>query len=302
MPDFDNDCTTGVFCQQFRQWLPAAHMVSFNRAAQGLLFVALLVLGWIPILVWRGRSFSRQLTHGIIGRRPNREIKHDWGALGGLALRSRALEGKIMQAILLLPQYPDASLRVEAPRDSRFLFHIKYKTGQGSGIYLKQEADLKNKIAEHHLVFSTTAGGGAAAGLMRASIEFYDALGILQIYLTAGLSLGGVVWPKFGFRPTSSAAWEEVKSTIRNNHITLSRIPGNGSVLASHDRAIHQALAAIEPQTIWSVSQLEQAVNFNNRSLKLGDALLLGSRWAGVLDLADPTSRRIVSLRCGLRF
>jgi|GEM_PF-5469891 len=302
MPIFDADCRAGVFWQQFHHWMPTAAMLDFSPVRKAIGLCSRWVFGWIPIIVWRGRSLSRRNTLGILRRKSNSVIVANWRALSQLALRSEALTGNIMQSILLMPDVHDSALRVEAPRLSKFVYHIKYKTARRHGVYLQREVDLANRIAKHRYIFSTQQGRGVAKEMMKRSLEFYDALGITAVRLKAGLSLGGVIWAKYGFRPIDRAQWEICKATIVGNRAALSRFVENEVALERHGTAIDEAVNSNNPCAIWGISAMDSNVYVDSGlSRRLGEALLMGSRWDGILDLTDRDVRYILSRRFGLR-
>ena len=125
-------------------------------------------------------------------------FRSNWQALKQFALRAEALDGRTMQGILLSSRFLNAALRVEPPTEDGFVYHIKYKTSRGHGIYMQRDVNLRERFVFHELIYATQQGGGFAREMMRKSLEFYDALGIKEVRMIAGLSLGGAIWAQFG--------------------------------------------------------------------------------------------------------
>ena len=151
---FDRDCSAGVFIQQLRHWIPTPNMLAFNRTYQGQAAKARRYLGWMPIVVWRGRSYSRRNTYGILRQRANGQINSNWQALKQFALRAEALDGRTMQGILLSSRFLNAALRVEPPTEDGFVYHIKYKTSRGHGIYMQRDVNLRERFVFHELIYA----------------------------------------------------------------------------------------------------------------------------------------------------
>ena len=148
---------------------------------------------------------------------------------------------------------------------------------------------------------------GYGGRLLCNAVTWYRTLRTPKIHsikITAGLSAGGSVWPKFGFRPVNAKEWTRTHRKIRLN---IQKIPaqaknefqqGMKQDLAAY---VDNILAEIGPSGIWAISDLD--IRDETRNIKipasdipgadiysLGTALLRGTRWKGILDLTLQTA------------
>jgi len=134
-----------------------------------------------------------------------------------------------------------------------------------------------------------------ATRLLVNAVRVYQSLGIQRVDLTAGLSAGGAVWPKMGFRPINTVEWQKTHSRIRKN---LQELPDESNKRFSKvypaqlKTMVEESLADENPQSIWNVSDLDRprVIQIPGWSYGLGGYLLRGTRWRGTLDLTNGSS------------
>src|SRR5205814_9047170 len=116
-----------------------------------------------------------------------------------------------------------------------------------------------------------------------------------RIHITAGLSAGGSVWPKFGFRPVDEEEWIKIHKRIRLN---MKKIPSEARKQFQQQTQrdlsvrVESILENPDPSKIWDISDFDYAektrniripVSSNSEGHRLGTFLLRGTRWKGVL-------------------
>jgi hypothetical protein len=158
-------------------------------------------------------------------------------------------------------------------------------------IITRRTIDFTTSDALHHLINTEAVSGRQAAGLgigmrlIRNALVLYQLLGIRRIRLHAGLSSGGAVWPKLGFKPTSEAEWLRIHAHIRAR---VQELPE--PMRTSVSRRIGALLSKSDPALIFAVSGLPDDLP-PPIDRRLGDYLLGGSAWDGELDLRDELAR-----------
>lgn len=174
--------------------------------------------------------------------------------------------------------------------------------------YASRNVDLDRAVA-HHCYLAVArgqTGAGVGAQVLANAIAFYPSVGVTRIELLAGLTAGGSVWPKFGFRPIDAKQWARVQRTIAVN---AARLPpavrdAYAGGRAAFDLALRAVLDDPRPDAIRMVHRLDNgqvAANAGGLPRTVGDWLLQGSRWRGVLDLLDAQSERIAREYIGRR-
>ena len=128
---------------------------------------------------------------------------------------------------------------------------------------------------------------GLGTRLLVNAINFYRRLDVRCIRLSAGLSSGGSVWPKFGFRPITAAVWRSIHPKIREN---LAQIDTSTKMRCQTHLGtdlygiVSMILSDPNPKRIWVLSDLDKLVP---PDIKLGARLLSETRWKGILDFED---------------
>jgi len=152
---------------------------------------------------------------------------------------------------------------------------------------------------DHDLLAVVVAGqgGGLGAQVLANAIRVYDLIGIRKVFITAGLSAGGAVWAKFGYRPVDEREWTVVARAVRTNLAALP-IEAHTTFLKEHFRSLQDAVDTVleipTPDAIWDLIDIDpggRAGRAAGLSHGLAGALLQGSRWKGILDLSDPAAR-----------
>ncbi len=125
-----------------------------------------------------------------------------------------------------------------------------------------------------------------AKELLSRSVEVYDQIGIEKVTLTAGLTVGGYAWAKYGFKPDSPEETWELWDQVQSNLEDL-------SLSARTRNLVSGLLRSDDPKTVWTLSDLGQQVEDEyGEETTLGKALLMGTAWCGELDLTDSESRQ----------
>jgi len=133
------------------------------------------------------------------------------------------------------------------------------------------------------------------SALTRNCIRLYLALGYKSIELTAGFSAGSAVWPKYAFYPRTDKEWKELKTRIRDKHISLPK-PIKMAAIAR----LRTITRNNDPQSIYwlsdiTLTKLSLKPNLFDRKFakyKVGGVLLQSQRWKGKLDLSNQRARK----------
>ncbi|PYP86137.1 MAG: hypothetical protein DMG65_19480 [Candidatus Angelobacter sp. Gp1-AA117] len=196
------------------------------------------------------------------------------------------------------------ALRVFIEAKQKIHYSIVINHGQTPVAFCRREIrSATNEVFHHFLnVIPEYQSSGIGSRLLCNAVSWYKMLNwpkIHKIYITAGLSAGGSVWPKFGFRPIDGKQWSKTHKRIRLN---MERIPSEVRKQFQQQTGlditeyIDDILASTDPCKIWDISDLDYAEN--TRSIRipkshtahgyaLGTFLLRQTRWKGVLDLTD---------------
>lgn len=127
--------------------------------------------------------------------------------------------------------------------------------------------------------------GGIGKNILSNSMKMYDKLGIEKVYLSAGLSVGGYAWAKYGFKPESRDDLFQLYDEVRSNMYSLNLNPRIYSLVTG-------LLNCDDPKTVWTLSDLQMPVTkIDGEQTTLGKALLMGTYWNGAFDLKDRESR-----------
>lgn len=96
-------------------------------------------------------------------------------------------------------------------------------------------------------------------------LDFYLPAGIERVAVTAGLDTGGYTWARAGFMPTPES-WKRLQTEL------MRRYEG----FRLNDPFLFAAILDDDPRSIWDVADSQH-----------GRRLLLGTSWAGNIDLTD---------------
>jgi hypothetical protein len=192
-----------------------------------------------------------------------------------------------MQETLLAPLFADGALLVEKPTISKLTYYLVYAQPNGGGVYARRRVSLAGKSAYHDLLYADPSpqGVNVAVEVMKAALVFYEQVRVRRISLSAGLSAGGRLWPKFGFRPVDAYQWQRCAQGVIANLARLD-VP----IQDRWRQTVVDILAEADPRHIWVLSDLSAPVPARGGH-KLGNVLLSGTRWKAVLDLDDSDAR-----------
>lgn len=188
-----------------------------------------------------------------------------------------------------------AALRVHLGSGNRARFWMLLADGKGPLAYLSRAVNFSDGVVEHAFMTRNPRRTGDGSGLgdqaMANASVVYPALGIYRIALTAGLSLGSVLWPRAGFCPIDVQEWTKLRDVIRQNFLSL---PADvvDMFAYEHRRTLHAAVSSIlandDPAGVFEVVDIDPGAKVKNAlGLKYGlSALLLkGGHWRGHLEL-----------------
>ncbi|NEV01065.1 hypothetical protein [Bradyrhizobium uaiense] len=247
--------------------------------------------GWLDVAFEFEHSVARKYSHGVLDKPFNHGSAHRWA-----------------QSVALRPveffQYAPAvskerSLRSYVAEPRRIIVYIITTIGSQGSYVGRRILNIPGNQAYHDTLIShgidsdTRRRIAYTANMLRAAVTVYSQLGIHLIYLTAGLSAGGRLWPKYGFIPVNSREWRGCRRRILRN---LKKLPKD--VQAQRGSEILSLVDHPDPLNLRIIYQMDDPVRdivYPHRTRKLGPVLLTRTRWQGVLDLSDPTSGSIFS-------
>ncbi len=159
---------------------------------------------------------------------------------------------------------------------------------------------------------------GLGRKLMRNQIEFFFAAGFREFGIIAGLGVGGYAWARCGFLPTDT---EGESFSVHARRYAQDRYDAIAPLLAPEERAcVEPYLPLQKRRDIWALAdsdidlssrlhtvfakplegsadqrtiQSALRAEFQKRAaegkrISLGQVLLVGSHWKGILDMTDP--------------
>jgi len=281
------------FQTRLRYFLPAWRMADTYRS----MFPAIMrpVVGWLPITVNIGHVPARRYTWGVLCSASS--TVEAWGRLRA-TLHGRGIRDELMIPDQVFQRMVPAmaasrGLRTVVVKDEVLVVYLIYAIERG-GIVARRLINVFNGSAYHDYLLTDDISEEVrrrlkiSARLLRAAIDFYREVGVSRITMTAGLSDGGRVWPRYGFRPVDTANWRQCGPRIRAN---LARLPH--SVQSHWRNYVVTRIASPDPKSIWSIRDIDEEVPHPCRPhelRQLGELLLERTRWQGELDLADATA------------
>lgn len=169
---------------------------------------------------------------------------------------------------------------------------------RGPSVYARRHFKLTEFEAVHaYLAFTEELrGNGFGVAYFDNALPLYRDLGVRRIYLTAGLSVGGAIWGKFGFKPSDSIQWTKVKRTVRQN---LRKLPDEARAVYQKtyqrklDEVVETILRQDDPTALWLLQDMDPMKALRGLAGMdhgLSGALLRYCRWKGILDLEDPSA------------
>jgi GNAT superfamily N-acetyltransferase len=273
--------SSSSFVTRFRLWLWD------EDSAWSRNWLVNLVGKW-PIRVPAGLSFAKfKGIYTLDGKREQSQLRR-WPAAFGTQL----LPTDVLQKLTRGLWAPNA-LRVFISRKRDIAYCIVVNDGARPMAVARRTIVRRTQEAFHHhlVVVRECQRRRVGSRLLRNAIELYRDLDIGAVRLTAGLSSGGMVWPKFGFRPVSQGEWEGMHGEIRKNMHQLDekfRKAFEDKMGETIDLYIERLLTTGGPMSIWGLSDLDETWRFvSNSEHGLGSFLLQDIRWRGILDLKN---------------
>ena len=180
------------------------------------------------------------------------------------------------------------AVRFEFKGDDRFDLVFAIGT-PGTADFLalvERRFSLASSTVEHYWmrVDASSQQRGMAARVIGALLPLYELMGVYTVRITAGLSVGGAVWGKFGFVP-DVGEWNRMGPLIRVN---IREVMLQGTI----EPALREACEAADwlagnpdPKNLWLINDL--AADWRVGNERLGSVLLRGLRWKGSLSFSD---------------
>ncbi len=167
------------------------------------------------------------------------------------------------------------------------LFHnVPFKSTEN---YIEFRINGKKAHIEEAKFDEENMGQSLARRYVREIGALAQERGCEKITLQAQRSVGGYAWAKFGFKPDSREQWRKLAKVIdnrlhENDGVYTVEYIGKRVISELDYRAIKDVLAEKEPEAIWKLLELQTPLGkAGGRPLTLAKALLLGTKWDGVL-------------------
>jgi hypothetical protein len=138
----------------------------------------------------------------------------------------------------------------------------------------RREFDGARHVARHLLfdIVPGYQGAGIAKVFVRNSVALYRRIGVQRVEALANLTVGGYAWARYGFLP-KPGEWGPGTPLCDHIQHRIVSIQMSPAVRATAE----QLLTVQDSRALWAVA--DQPYH--------GAQLLIGSRWAGYLDLTD---------------
>lgn len=287
--DARNACGSSSLVTKLRFWLADENSTLGNNALVGF-------LGNARVRIPCGLTFaSFGGVFTIKGWRSEWQLKR-WPQAFGSRLLPTTLLGRLRQGL----SNPNAvRIFISRKLDIKYCVIIN-KDESPVAVARRVIVCRRNEVFHHTLIVDQRyQGRGLASTLLASAVSLYSDLNITAIRLIAGLSAGGMVWPKFGFRPESESDWMRMHGGIRQNLKEVDvRVKDHFQALSGHslDSFVENLLSTGGPKDIWGLSDLDQRwPRVPDSTIGLGSFLLRKLRWRGILDLQD--ARAMARLR-----
>lgn len=145
---------------------------------------------------------------------------------------------------------------------------------QNRAFHFSRDIDLDRNLVYHSsfVVQPGTRNAGVGKTLFNNMLDLYDHLGIEKVKVSAGLSVGGYAWARFGFSPNRDD-WQVLRYRVKERAESMSPdIKAQVNLISKLD----------DPKAVWLLAALKDSKGRN-----VGKDMLLGSSWDGSLDLRD---------------
>lgn len=284
------------FLTHLRYWFPTSDMIWGYW--HWFVFIPLrLAVGWVPVSVPAGLTRAMPMTRGVLTARVGTKFLQRWEAVANsLRGEKHVLAPDAVKNGLMPPLFRRCAIRVEATRLGELDYYLIYAQDDGGGLFCRRIIRPSAGFAYHEVAYADPSGSGSIAPeLLASAIRVYLACGIREVRLDAGFNIGGLLWPKYGFRPITTDDWRGTHKRITRN---FNKLPDD--IRASIDSDVGSILAEDHPRAIWRFAKLNTyRVTIEGIGRKVGDCLLHRTRWRGTLNLDDPFAREILVQRLG---
>jgi hypothetical protein len=261
----------------------------------GAKFIAIIrpLCGWLEVSFEFDHSVARKFSRGVLDKPFNQKSVQRWRTSVGMSPKD---------FFSYVPNISDEkSLRSFVVEPRRVVVYIISAIGSGGSYIGRRILNIPGKQAYHDTLIShgvsleMRASLAYTANMLDAAASMYRRLGIHLIYLKAGLSTGGRLWPKYGFLPLNTKEWYGCRRRILRN---LNRMPQE--IQERRGAEIRDLVDHPDPLNLRIIYQMDDPVidiiNPKRKQIRnLGPVLLTRTRWQGVLDLSDPGSWSIFS-------
>lgn len=119
-------------------------------------------------------------------------------------------------------------------------------------------------------------GKGTAKEILAGQVQFLKQLNGNTITLSAGLNNGGYTWAKFGFLPTN---WEKLYQDIKE---VAEDLLLKGRIAIEDYTKINGIINPSNHYSLWDLA------DFSSQNGKIGQIILMNTKWDGYLNLSDP--------------
>jgi hypothetical protein len=270
----------------------SAFMPDWKMAASlGAKLIALLrpLCGWLDVSFEFDHSVARKFSRGVLDRPFDARSLRRWVSCARIGPRD------------FLPYVPDVcderAIRSVVVESRRIVVYIINAIGARGSYIGRRILNIPRRQAYHDTLISHDVSPEVrhslayTANMLASAASMYGRLGINLIYLKAGLSAGGRLWPKYGFLPVNTKEWYRCRRKILKN---LKKMPQ--PIQDRWGPQIRNLVDHPSPLNLRIIYQMDDRVpdiTDSQRMRNLGPVLLTRTRWHGVLDLSDPSSRRI---------
>ena len=248
----------------------------------------------------------------LVRRRPTRAFARFWSSRMLDATTRRVISAHQMRAVLHHQLMPANALRLYHAGPDACEYYSLVDLGGGGSMFTRRILHPDRSEVLHDLMTKEPEAApprGMSVLLTRNCVALYELIGVRRVLMTAGLSSGSSLWPKLGFKPATRAGMASVLAHVEaridqlppimrpstRSKLKAIMMPGQGG------GSERQHL----PGLIFLISGLPGKVEFrqgaSTKEENIGDFLLKGARWEGVLDLDDPASRRQLNTYIGVR-
>jgi hypothetical protein len=176
-------------------------------------------------------------------------------------------------------------------------FYVSFSGRDGTSISRRFTRQSDGTLHVYHSYFEAgDTGAESGKGLFRTSMGAYRALGVKTVTVSANIDVGGYAWARFGYKPKTQGIWDSLRSSAK---YSLDIMKGNGFNKQTHGRTtrfnpltdaeyhtVKRILENPDPTKLWDLADCKVG------GKEVGKALLLGTGWGGIIDLADKATMK----------